>query len=359
MLNAEGCQARRQRFLDRLKPTHPVVLADPLHLRYFANFYVDAVSSSADFGGLLVLQPDGHATLYHDAKLPGGAAQAHADKVEKLPWYTGQEPELAPRRLILRPALEQNGGRIHDSIADPLGPQIIRLISELRRSKDADEVALLKTCMKASDAGHAWGLANIRPGMTELEVYAGVAGAAYAALGHFATVYGDFTVSPGSKKRGGPPTPHKLEAGEFFILDYSVIVQGYRSDFTNTICVGGKPTAEQQKLMDLSLAALAAGAKELKAGVTCQHVYDAMRAVFAAANMADYFTTHGGHGLGISHPEPPYIVRHSTETLVAGDVVTLEPGLYVDGVGGLRIEHNYRVTESGAEQLSNHRVALV
>ncbi|AWM36696.1 putative peptidase [Gemmata obscuriglobus] len=358
MLTAEGCRARRQRFLDRLKPSHPVVLADPLHLRYFANFYVDAISSSADFGGLLVIRPDGHATLYHDAKLPGGVAKAHADAVEKLPWYTGQEPELAPRRLVLRPALEANGGRIHDSIADPIGPQVITLISELRRAKDPDEVELLKTCMKASDAGHAWGLANIKPGMTELAAYAGVAAAAYASLGQFTTVYGDFTVSPGSKKRGGPPTPHVLEAGELFILDYSVIAQGYRSDFTNTICVGCKPTADQQRLMDLSLAAIAAGAKELKAGVTCQHVYDAIRAVFAAAGMAEFFTTHGGHGLGISHPEPPFIVRHSTETLIAGDVVTLEPGLYVDGIGGLRIEHNYLVTEQGAEQLSNHRIAL-
>lgn len=359
MLTAEGCKARRSRFLERLKPAHPIVLADPLHLRYFANFYVDAVSSSADFGGLLVIRPDGHTTLYHDAKLPKGAELARVDAVEKLPWYTGQEAELAPRRLILRPALQANGGRIHDGLADPLAPQVIGLISELRRAKDADEVELLRTCMKATDAGHAWGLANIKPGMTELEVYTGVTGAVYAALGHFTTVYGDFTVSPGSKKRGGPPTPHTLEAGELFILDYSVIVQGYRSDFTNTICVGGKPTPDQQNLMDLSLAAMAAGAKELKAGVPCQRVYDAMRAVFAAKGMADHFTTHGGHGLGISHPEPPYIVRHSSETLVTGDVVTLEPGLYVDGVGGLRIEHNYWITERGAEQLSNHRIALV
>jgi hypothetical protein len=130
MLTAEGCKARRQRFLDRLRPAHPIVLADPLHLRYFANFDVDAVSSSADFGGLLVIRPDGHSTLYHDAKLPGGVAQAKADAVEKLPWYTGQEAEVAPRRLVLRPALEKNGGRIHDSLADPLGPEVIRLVSE-------------------------------------------------------------------------------------------------------------------------------------------------------------------------------------------------------------------------------------
>lgn len=357
MLTAEGCRVRRLRFLERLKPAHPVVLADPLHLRYFANFHVDGVSMSADFGGLLVIRPDGHATLFHDHKLPKSVELSVADERKPLPWYTGQEAETGPRRMVLRAALDANGGRIHDALADPLAPAVFAITADMRRRKDPDEVAQLKTCMKACDAGHAWGRANIKPGMTELEVYAGVANAVYAALGHWAIVYGDFTVSPGSKKRGGPPTPHTLVAGEFFILDYSVIVQGYRSDFTNTICVGGKPTAEQQKLMDLSLGAIAAGAKALKAGVTCQAVYDAMRSAFG--DMAEHFTTHGGHGLGISHPEPPYIVRHSSETLVAGDVVTLEPGLYVDGVGGLRIEHNYLVTDAGSEQLSNHTIALV
>jgi len=69
MLTADGCRLRRQRFLEALKPTHPVVLADPLHLRYYANFHVDALSMSADFGGLLVITPDNRATLFHDNKL--------------------------------------------------------------------------------------------------------------------------------------------------------------------------------------------------------------------------------------------------------------------------------------------------
>lgn len=357
MLTADGCRARRQRFLDRLRPTHPVVLADPIHLRYFANFHVDGTSMSADFGGLLVIRPDGSTLLFHDNKLPKTVELAHVDERRPLTWYTGQEPETSARRLALRAALEAHGGRIHDCICDPLAPTVIGLIAELRRRKDPDEIALLKTCMRAGDAGHAWGRTHIRPGLTELEVYTGVANAVFASLGHWAVVYGDFTVSTGAKKRGGPPTSHRLQAGELFILDYSVIVQGYRSDFTNTICVGGQPTAEQQKLMDLSRQALAAGEKELKAGVPCQQVYDAMRTAFG--DMAEYFTTHGGHGLGLSHPEPPYIVRQSTETLVAGDVVTLEPGLYVDGVGGVRIEHNYLITDTGYEQLSHHSIALV
>jgi Xaa-Pro aminopeptidase len=74
--------------------------------------------------------------------------------------------------------------------------------------------------------------------------------------------------------------------------------------------------------------------------------------------VADAFPHHAGHGLGLTHPEAPFFVRHSDESLLQGDVVTLEPGLYVSGVGGLRIEHNYLVTERGYERLSHHEIAL-
>jgi len=358
MLTADGCRTRRRRFLDRLEPAGPVLLGDPLHLRYFANFHVEAASNGADFGGLLLLRPDGHATLFHDNRVPKSVEAAFADERTVVPWYSGNEPGRGPRRMVLRPAVEAAGGRVHDALADPMAPQIFEITSDLRRRKDADEIELLRACMRATDVGHAWARANVRAGMTELEVYAGMANAVYAAVGHWAVVYGDFTVSPGSAKRGGPPTPHVLAAGETLILDYSVIVQGYRSDFTNTLVVGGNPTAAQQNIFGLCAMAMAAGEAELRAGAACQTVYDAVRGVFAAAGVADNFPHHAGHGLGIQHPEAPFLVRRSTETLVAGDVVTLEPGLYVDGVGGVRIEHNYLVTETGYERLSNHVISL-
>jgi Xaa-Pro aminopeptidase len=87
-------------------------------------------------------------------------------------------------------------------------------------------------------------------------------------------------------------------------------------------------------------------------------VYDAVRGVLEAAGLAANFPHHAGHGLGLSHPEAPFFVRHSTETLVAGDAVTLEPGVYVDGIGGIRIEHNYLVTADGFDRLSNHTITL-
>ena len=111
-------------------------------------------------------------------------------------------------------------------------------------------------------------------------------------------------------------------------------------------------------MYSLCVAALAAGEKELRAGAQCLAVYQAVRAVFEQAGVAEHFPHHAGHGLGLSHPEAPFLVRHSSETLLAGDVVTLEPGLYVENTGGIRIEHNYLITEQGYERLSNHVIAL-
>jgi Xaa-Pro dipeptidase len=136
------------------------------------------------------------------------------------------------------------------------------------------------------------------------------------------------------------------------------VIDGYRSDFTNTLVVGADPTAEQRRIFDLCVAAMAAGEKQLKAGAACLDVYRAVRAAFEPAGMAQHFPHHAGHGIGLSHPEAPFFVERATETLIAGDVVTLEPGLYVDGVGGVRIEHNYLITGSGFERLSNHTIAL-
>jgi Xaa-Pro aminopeptidase len=287
-------------------------------------------------------------------------AQAHAEERSVVPWYSGQAPARGPRQLALLQTVNPSltGLRIHDRPGDPYAATIIRTVAEMRRQKDADEIDLLRRCMRAAEAGHAWARANVRPGMTELDVYCGVNTACIQAAGQAVIVYGDFAVSPGPERRGGPPTERTLEPGDMMILDYSVVIGGYRSDFTNTLVVGRDPTADQQRLYDLCMRAMAAGEKELRAGQACRTVYEAVRNVFDREGMAEHFPHHAGHGLGLTHPEAPYFVREADETLLVGDVVTLEPGLYVSGIGGIRIEHNYLITERGFERLSNHTIAL-
>jgi Xaa-Pro aminopeptidase len=337
-----------------------LVLGERIHLQYFANAYFDPISLGADIPAVLLIDRAGRATFVTDRRAPKSVDAAHVDETIKTDWYPGPTPGQGPRQLAIDGALAGLGVKgVHDCFGNSMHKTITSVIAEMRRAKDGDELLALRACMQACEAGHGWARANIRAGMTELDVYAGVHAACEKVAGKPVIVYGDFAVSPGPERKGGPPTSRELKEGDLFILDYSVAIQGYRSDFTNTLCVGGKPTADQQRNFDLCVAAMMAGEAALRAGATCQSVYDAVNDVFVVAQMAEHFPHHAGHGLGLSHPEAPYFVRHSTESLLAGDVMTLEPGLYVAGVGGMRIEHNYLITESGFERLSNHVIALV
>jgi Xaa-Pro aminopeptidase len=233
------------------------------------------------------------------------------------------------------------------------------VIRPLRRAKDPDEIAVLKRSLSAMAAGYAAALGGIEPGMTEMDAFLLVQKASAAALGDPVQIYGDFVSGPRCEKVGGPPTDRRIGKGELFLLDYSVIVDGYRGDTANTFVVGGgKPSQRQQELFEACTAALAAGEAALKPGVSAREVYEAVRARFAAEQLADRFTTHAGHGVGLLHPEPPYFVPESTDILVEGDIVTLEPGQYHAGVAGMRYERNYRITREGYEVLSQHQITI-
>ncbi|MGE3804059.1 MAG: M24 family metallopeptidase [Gemmataceae bacterium] len=363
MLTAEGCRARRERLWQKLDPppdTDYLLLADPVHLVYLANFYVDPFSLGAGFRGYLLVRKDGHAKLIHDDRMPASVNAAHVDERRVVPWYDGQSPGKGPRQLAALGSVNPQGRglRVHDRVGDPYAGVVIHTLAALRRKKEPDEIECLKQCMRATEAGHTWARQLVQPGMSELDVYCGINTACIQQARHAAIVYGDFAVSPGPERRGGPPTDKVLAAGDMLILDFSVVLGGYRSDFTNTLVVGQPANAEQQRLFDLCVQAMAAGERALRAGAACLTVYNALNEIFERAGVAEHFPHHAGHGLGLCHPEAPYIVRHADETLEAGDVVTLEPGLYVPGVGGIRIEHNYLITDGGFERLSNHEIAL-
>jgi methionine aminopeptidase len=363
MLTAEGCRQRRLRLWELLDPkpdTDHLRLADRFHLRYLANFGIDPFNLNFGFGGILLSRNDGGAKLITDNRVKSFAEKAHVDDRVGVPWYDGQTPGRGPRELAPFQGTSGDLATMHldDRPEAAFGQTVFRTVAQMRRQKWPDEIALLTRCMRATEAGHAWARTNIRPGMTELDVCLGVFSACTRAAGHPVIIYGDFAVSPGPERRGGAPTDRVLQPGDLFILDYSVVIDDYRSDFTNTISVGNQPTPDQQRLFDLCLQAMAAGERELRAGQACQAVYDAVRGTFDRAGVGEHFPHHAGHGIGLMHPEAPFFVRHSTETLLENDVVTLEPGLYIAGIGGMRIENNYRITAQGYERLSNHVISL-
>src|SRR5262245_63844144 len=179
MLDAEGCRERRRRFWQQLAPapeSDHLRLCDPLHVNYLSGFSVDPISLNAGFGGVLVVRQDGHARLLCDDRLKN--VPAHVDERTVVPWYDGQSFGKGPRQLALVGSGNPNtagGVRFHDRPGDHYAATAIGTLAQMRRQKDPDEIALLKQCMRATDAGHAWARANIKPGMTELDVYCGVA----------------------------------------------------------------------------------------------------------------------------------------------------------------------------------------
>jgi Xaa-Pro aminopeptidase len=379
MLTAPGCAARRERLWGALTaPCDFLIVGDPAHLTYFANFTpTPFVFRTVESGALLLMEP-ARATLVADDMVGPFVEQATVDERVAPLWYDGQHTAPYRRGLLVDSTLlrlaslpGQRAGielaAVPAGVVEGLrtarpGLEVVDigpLIRRLRRAKDADEVAVLKRSMYAGEAGLAAALEKVRPGMTDLDVYLIVQNAAMSALGEQVIVYGDFASGPRcAREKGGQPTSRIIERGDLLLIDFSVIVDGYRGDFTNTFAVGGGPTVPQRELFDACVGALQAGEHALKAGTPARGVDAAVRGHFAARGLAPYFPTHSGHGLGLGHPEAPYFVPESSDTLEPGDVVALEPGLYVEGKGGMRYERNYLIKADGFETLSNHEIRI-
>src|SRR5271157_1142549 len=291
------------------------------------------------------------------------------DEVVDLDWYTARK-STPPRRIRLaegvakqlslrsthRFGVESLGlGSLAASRLCILDP----LIRKLRRAKDPDELALIRRSVRAGEAAHAAAIAQIRPGLTELDAFLVVQAAAIRELGEQVLVYGDFVSGPQCEnEQGGPPSHRVIERGDLLMLDFSVVVHGYRADFTNTFVVGGEPTPRQVELCEICMEALAAGEAILCPDVPAAQVDAVVRGHLAANGLDGHFPSHTGHGLGLGHPEPPYLVPESIDTLQAHDVVALEPGLFLPGVGGMRFERNYLITDRGHETLTRHQLGL-
>ena len=385
MLTAEGCLERRKHLWARIPAGADwVLIGDARHVQYFSNFRINPLSFSADQRCLLLLQRSGAATLLADNFVRRTAvADPFVDDEIIIPWYTHKK-SVTNRDHALLAALDACRNRwsttngiveaegVTQSVAaavanttlplpisgsDQTLASVGTLIRELRRQKAPDEIELLKRCMSACDAGHAAAFRAARAGATELDVYLSIQRAAELAAGCACVVYGDFRATNAEMhKAGGLPTQYVLRGGDLFIADYSVIIHGYRSDFTNTIAVG-TPSDDQVRQFEACRDALLAAESVLKAGIRASEVYQAASAVLQERGYPA-LAHHCGHGLGMEHPEPPILVAESDDVLLNGDVITLEPGLYVEGVGGMRFEHNYAVTATGADRLSNHHIGL-
>jgi Xaa-Pro aminopeptidase len=220
------------------------------------------------------------------------------------------------------------------------------LIEGLRRIKDPGEVARVARAAEIADVA----LASVRPllaeGPTE-EAFGQALDFEIRRLGASGNSFETIVAAgPNAAKPHHRPSSRRMERNELIVLDFGAMVDGYCSDMTRTVCVG-EPLPEMRRVLDVVLASQAAGVAAVKAGRACSDVDRACREVIAAAGWAERFMHGTGHGVGLDIHEAPAVAATSSDTLASGHVVTVEPGVYLAGIGGARIEDTVVVTDDG------------
>lgn len=242
-----------------------------------------------------------------------------------------------------------------DDLAERLAPELVTstgIVEQLRRTKEPDEVDKLRRAIAIGDAAFRWMIDRLAPGMSErevaldLEIYMRQHGAEANA---FPPIVGSGPLSAHIHHSASERT---FEKGDFVLMDFGCTFEGYCSDLTRTVVLGAA-TDDQQQLYSLVLEAHNAGIAAVAPGVRGADVDAAARAIIEAAGHGERFGHGLGHGVGLDIHEAPRLHRISEDTLATGDVVTIEPGVYVPGSGGVRIEDCVLVTESGAEVIGS------
>jgi Xaa-Pro dipeptidase len=228
--------------------------------------------------------------------------------------------------------------------------------AKLRRDKDPDELAMLRRANDANRAMYERAREIVRPGVTELEVYNELAAVAVRTLGEPLTYLGqDFR----SAARGGAPRNRAIEAGELYILDLGVGFRGYHSDNARTLAVGGAPSEQQLAAWQAVAAIFPLIEANLMPGVSCKMLHEAVQQELNTMRPWT-FTSHLGHGVGLSPQEGPHLNPRWDDHFAEGDFIAVEPGLYHDDLRyGIRLEQNYVVTATGVELLTPWPLELV
>ncbi|WP_308618877.1 Xaa-Pro peptidase family protein [uncultured Eubacterium sp.] len=232
------------------------------------------------------------------------------------------------------------------------------LLMRERNRKEAEEIVLMKKANQIAEKAFLELLNHIKPGKTEKELAAyfdylmakeGSDGVSFDTI----LLAGEKTSMP-----HGVPSENTIKSGELVLFDFGAIYQGYHSDMTRTVAVGSA-SDEMKEMYELVLNAQLAGIKALNAGVKCADVYKAAYDVLNEKNMAQYFRHGLGHGLGIEIHEGFNASPRSKDTYEVGNVTSIEPGIYIPGKFGIRIEDVCYLAPRGRENLSNVTKSLI
>mgnify|MGYP002515749284 CR=1 FL=1 len=224
-------------------------------------------------------------------------------------------------------------------------------LGKLRQTKDQEELQAMETAQGIAERALEDILKEVRPGVTEKEIAARLQ---YLMLHYGASdmSFDPIVVSgPNGSLPHGVPSEKEIRSGEFVTMDFGCIYGGYCSDMTRTVAVGSA-TAEMERVYRTVLAAQEAGIAAAKAGVTGKAVDAAARRVIQEADYGEYFTHSFGHGVGVEIHEAPNASALNEKPLPAGAVISAEPGIYIPGRLGVRIEDVILITPEGCRNLT-------
>lgn len=226
------------------------------------------------------------------------------------------------------------------------------LVEQLREIKDKDELEEIRASIRLGERGFAILRATLRPELTEKQIaddlehqirLLGGAGCAFPPI----IAVGERSALPHAR-----PTDRPVSSGAWLLVDWGAQARHYKSDFTRII-VTGKPPAKLEKIYQTVLAAQLAAIAAIRPGVTASEVDAAARNVIAQAGHAKHFGHGLGHGFGLEIHESPRLGQSNNQPLRPGMVITIEPGIYLPGWGGVRIEDDVLVTKTGHEVLTS------
>jgi Xaa-Pro aminopeptidase len=284
---------------------------------------------------------------------PGVAATALSDWTDGSDPYAEATPLLDPaaRYAISDSAWAMHVLGLQERLPNSSYVSMTAALPMLRAVKDAHEIERLADAGEAADASFH-DIVKVRfAGRTENDVAADLA-AALRGHGHSQV---DFTVV-GSGPNGANPHheagERTIQEGDMVVLDFGGLKEGYGSDTTRTVHVG-EPTDEEREVFEIVRRAQQAGFEAVRPGVSCEEIDRAARKVIADAGYGERFIHRVGHGIGITTHEPPYMVEGEERPIEPGMCFSIEPGIYLSGRFGVRIEDIVVATEDGGRRLNN------
>ena len=232
------------------------------------------------------------------------------------------------------------------------------LLDGLRASKDEGELAHMRRAQAVTDEAFRAILNFVRPGMTEREIAARLVYELLSRGGEKVSFDPIVAVGPNGSRPHAVPGDQIVDTGMFVTMDFGCKVEGYCSDMTRTVALG-QPTQEMEAVYNAVLAAQKAGINAARAGVTGREIDAAARKVLQEAGYGEYFSHSFGHSLGVDIHESPNASSRETRPMPAGAVISAEPGVYIPGKFGVRIEDVLILNETGCEDITRSPKDLI